>query len=61
LAATGGAVILAHRSGIDGVVALAWTHMLRATGPSDPQLPTFIEYWLGRGAPISRGGVLPKS
>jgi Protein of unknown function (DUF3105) len=61
LAATGGAVILARRPGIEGVVALAWTHMLRATGPNDPRLPAFIEYWLGRGAPVSRGGVLPKS
>jgi hypothetical protein len=61
LAATGGAVILAHRAGIHGVVALAWAHMLRATGPNDPRLPAFIEYWLGRGAPVSRAGVLPKS
>ena len=61
LAATGGAVILARRPGTEGVVALAWTHMLRATGPTDPQLATFIQYWLGRGAPVSRNGVLPKS
>ena len=61
LAATGGAVILARRPGTDGVVALAWTHMLRATGPNDPRLPPFIEYWLGRGAPVSPGAALPKS
>ncbi len=61
LAATGGAVILAHRTGIRGVVALAWAHMLRAIGPNDPRLPAFIEYWLGRGAPVSPGGALPKS
>ncbi len=61
LAATGGAVILAHRTGIDGVVALAWTHMLRVSGPNDPRLPPFIQYWLGRGAPVSRPGALPKS
>jgi hypothetical protein len=35
--------------------------MLRATRPDDPRLPAFIEYWLGRGAPVSRGGALPKS
>ena len=61
LAATGGAVILAHRAGTNGVVALAWTHMLRVRRPNDPRLPPFIEYWLGRGAPVSRGGALPKS
>jgi hypothetical protein len=61
LAATGGAVILAHRAQTNGVVALAWAHMLRASGPTDPQLPPFIQYWLGRGAPVSRGGALPKS
>jgi Protein of unknown function (DUF3105) len=60
LAATGGAVILARRPGTQGVIALAWTHMLRAVDPSDPNLPVFINYWLGRGAPVS-GGVLPKS
>jgi hypothetical protein len=60
LAATGGAVILAHRPGTPGIVALAWTHLLHATDASDPNLPEFINYWLGRGAPVS-GGVLPKS
>ncbi len=61
LAATGGAVILAHRPQTNGIVALAWTHMLRVRHPSDPQLPPFIDYWLGRGAPVSRDGALPKS
>jgi hypothetical protein len=61
LAATGGAVVLARRPGTTGVTALAWTHMLRVRRPSDPQLPPFIEYWLGRGAPVSRGEALPKS
>jgi hypothetical protein len=61
LAATGGAVILAHRSGTNGVLALAWTHMLRVRRPSDSQLPAFIEYWLGRGAPVSRRPTVPKS
>jgi hypothetical protein len=60
LAATGGAVILARRPGTRGIVAAAWTHLLRAADASDPNLPTFIDYWLGRGAPVS-GGVLPKS
>ena len=61
LAATGGAVVLAHRAGTHGVVALAWTHVLQVRRPSDPQLLKFIDYWLGRGAPVSRGGALPKS
>jgi hypothetical protein len=61
LAATGGAVILAHRAQTNGVTALAWTHILVVRRPSDPQLPPFIEYWLGRGAPVSHGGALPKS
>jgi hypothetical protein len=61
LAATGGAVILAHRRATNGVLALAWTHLLRVRRPNDPQMPAFIDYWLGRGAPVSRGGVLPKS
>src|SRR6202012_721523 len=61
LAAAGGAVILAHPAGIPGGVARAWAPMRRATGPNDPRLPAFIEYWLGRGAPVSRAGVLPKS
>jgi hypothetical protein len=61
LAATGGAVILARRVGIPGVVAVAWSHLQPATGPSDPRLPTFIQYWLGRGAPVSTASALPKS
>lgn len=51
LAAAGQAVILARRSGIDGVVGLAWAHMARVAGPGDPLLRAFIDYWLGRGAP----------
>jgi hypothetical protein len=54
-------VILAQRTGTNGIVALAWTHMLRVRRPDDPQLPGFIDYWLGRGAPVSRAGALPKS
>ena len=50
LAATGDAVILARRPGTNGLVALAWTHLLRAGSPSDPQLGQFVSFWLGRGA-----------
>jgi Protein of unknown function (DUF3105) len=61
LAATGGAVILARRPGTRGVIALAWTHMQPAATASDPRLPEFINYWLGRGAPVSGSPALPKS
>jgi hypothetical protein len=50
LAATGDAVILTPRPGTDGVVALAWAHMLHVEQPSDPTLRQFAAYWLGRGA-----------
>ena len=50
LAASGQAVILASRPGIRGVIALAWTHMLRAASPTDPALRAFAQFWLGRGA-----------
>jgi hypothetical protein len=51
LAASGQAVILAHRPGVKGIVALAWTRMLRTL--SGPELRTFAQFWLGRGAPAS--------
>ena len=51
LAAAGQAVILAHRPGRPGLEALAWAHLLKASGPSDPRLRQFVEFWLGRGAP----------
>jgi hypothetical protein len=51
LAASGEAVILARRPGITGVTGLAWTHLVRVAGASDPLLRAFAQYWLGRGAP----------
>jgi hypothetical protein len=48
LAASGQAVILARRPGARGVVALAWTRMLRSV--SAPDLRAFAQFWLGRGA-----------
>ena len=50
LAATGDAVILAPRPGTTGILALAWTHLLRVQGASDPALRQFVGFWLGRGA-----------
>jgi hypothetical protein len=54
LAAAGQAVVTARRPGTTGLIALAWAHMLRVARPSDPLLGTFIDYWLGRGAPPQR-------
>jgi hypothetical protein len=48
LAASGQAVILARRPGTRGVIALAWTHMLRTL--SAPDLRNFAQFWLSRGA-----------
>lgn len=49
LAASGGAVILAQRPETDGVIALAWRHMLRTASATDPALRAFVQFWLGRG------------
>jgi hypothetical protein len=57
LAASGQAVVLAARPGITGVIALAWTRMLRVSAAQDPALRGFAQFWLGRGAPPS--GSLP--
>lgn len=51
LVAAGQAVILAPRPGTQGVVGLAWAHLLRVDSPRDPALRQFVEFWLGRGAP----------
>jgi hypothetical protein len=50
LAAAGQAVILAQRPDTPGLVALAWTRMLRVQSVSDPQLRAFAGQYLGRGA-----------
>jgi Protein of unknown function (DUF3105) len=50
LAAAGQAVILAHRPGLSGLLALAWTRLLHVRTISDPQLRSFMLLWLGRGA-----------
>ncbi len=49
LAATGQAVILSPRPGTTGLIALAWTRMLRVRSPTDPLLREFAEFWLGKG------------
>ncbi len=51
LLSAGQSVILARRPGTNGVVAVAWRHLLRAPSAADPQLRQFAEFWLGRGAP----------
>ncbi len=51
LAASGAAVILDHRPGTAGIVALAWGHLARVSTTADPLLRQFVQYWLGRGPP----------
>jgi hypothetical protein len=51
LASAGDAVILAPRPRTTGIVAVAWTHILRVQRASDPLLRQFVGFWLGRGAP----------
>ena len=50
LVRAGQAVVLARRPGTRGVIALAWTRLLRVPGTGDPRLRAFAEAWLGRGA-----------
>jgi hypothetical protein len=51
LVAAGQAVIVRRRPNQPiPVVAVSATHQLDATGPSDPALREFVEYWLGRTA-----------
>jgi hypothetical protein len=50
LAAAGQAVILTRRAGTRGVIALAWTRMLRVDSARDPLLKQFAQGFLGRGA-----------
>jgi len=51
LAAAGQAVILARRSGVDGVLGLAWTRIVHVSAANDPLLGSFASAWLGHGAP----------
>jgi hypothetical protein len=53
LAAAGQAVILARRPGTPGLLGVAWTRLVHVRSAADPQLRSFILYWLGRGAPRS--------
>ncbi len=50
LAASGRALILAPRPGIQGLIATAWTHLLLVASPDDPRLARFVHDLLGRGA-----------
>jgi hypothetical protein len=49
VAAAGQAVILDHRPGAGGIIALAWRRELRTKDPADPQLREFVDAWLGQG------------
>jgi hypothetical protein len=47
---SGQAIVIARRTGIEGIVALAWRRTLVVTEPDDPALDDFVSHWLGRGA-----------
>jgi hypothetical protein len=51
LVATGDELVLARRPGTNGLIGLAWAHMIRARSAADPMLKVFASYWIGRGAP----------
>ena len=51
LTAAGQAVLVQQRPNLDvPVTAVTAKRMLEASGPDDPALEAFIEYWLGRTA-----------
>jgi hypothetical protein len=54
LVASGQAVVLARRSGVTGIYALAWRRLLHVRGADDARLAAFAGYWLGRGARAAR-------
>ena len=51
LASAGQAVILARRPGTNGLIGLAWTHLVQVASAGDPTLRSFVLFWLGRGTP----------
>jgi hypothetical protein len=52
LTAAGQAVLVQQRPNLDvPVTAVTATRMLEASGPQDPALRAFVEYWLGRTGP----------
>ena len=55
LVRSGQAVILARRPGTDGIIALAWTRMLRQNPIYPTTLGQFVRSWLGRGAGAAPG------
>lgn len=50
LVASGAQLIFARRPGTNGLIGLAWAHMIRTTTAADPRLKVFAQYWIGRGA-----------
>ena len=51
LAAAGQAVILARRTGTNGVLGIAWTRLVHVRAATDPLLGSFARLALGQGAP----------
>jgi len=52
LLSTGQQVVLARYAGVNGVVAVAWRHLLAVPSAGDPRLKAFVDFWLGR--PLGR-------
>lgn len=50
LVSAGQAIVLDHRPGTAGVVAVGWRRLLRVAKPSDPRLRAFADSRLGHGA-----------
>ncbi len=44
-----GAAVVVREADVDGIVARAYKRRLEARNADDPELRTFVEYWLGRG------------
>jgi Protein of unknown function (DUF3105) len=60
LAAAGQAIIAAPRGGVSGLVAVAWTRMLRLSGLDATALREFTGQWLGDGSGSTAArGALP--
>jgi hypothetical protein len=44
-------VVLARDPGTEGLLGIAWTHMVAVKSVDDPLLAQFLSFWIGKGAP----------